>query len=631
MQINPNVKLAQDPKTTAQITELRRAEATPGDWKRFAEAASPADFCRSWLALQCIHIGGVTEAVLVLETPGTESFAPAAFWPEVHPDRTTLAPVVDRAIREGTGVIVPQEGSAIDGQQRYHVAYPVMLDGRLRAVVAVNLEPRSEAQLETAMRQFQWGAGWLEVVFRRRLNDPTELSRQRLAFVVQLLSDFLEHPSFEDSVTACVTELATFLDCDRVSLSVQDSKRMRVVALSHSAHFDRDSNLARAIETAMEEAVDQRETVVYPPVDRDSMVTTHMHAGLAQTFGSSAIVTVPLQSRGRVIGAITFERGGARNFEQPAVDLATSVAALLGPLADVRRANETSLLTQVGRRAAGAWSKVVGPNHGGLKLALIVAAALTVFFSIATGEYRVTAQTAIEGSIQRVVVAPFSSFVKEIAVRPGDLVKAGQVLGRLDDRDLQLERVKALAVREERSNQHREAMAMGDRAQIRIMSAQTQQIEAQVGLLDEQLSRTEIVAPFDGVIVKGDLSQSLGAPLERGQMLFEIAPLQSYRVILEVDEHDIGAVAIGQRGAITLASLPGEQIAFQVSRITPVNTARDGRNFFRVEAKLAQGNARLRPGMEGVGKIDAGENKLIWIYTHHMIDWLRLWAWSWLP
>jgi hypothetical protein len=35
--------------------------------------------------------------------------------------------------------------------------------------------------------------------------------------------------------------------------------------------------------------------------------------------------------------------------------------------------------------------------------------------------------------------------------------------------------------------------------------------------------------------------------------------------------------------------------------------------------------------MEGVGKIYVEERKLIWIWTHTLIDWMRLWLWSWLP
>ena len=39
----------------------------------------------------------------------------------------------------------------------------------------------------------------------------------------------------------------------------------------------------------------------------------------------------------------------------------------------------------------------------------------------------------------------------------------------------------------------------------------------------------------------------------------------------------------------------------------------------------------LRPGMQGIGKINAGQERMIWIWTHEIIDWLRLWVWSWWP
>ena len=52
---------------------------------------------------------------------------------------------------------------------------------------------------------------------------------------------------------------------------------------------------------------------------------------------------------------------------------------------------------------------------------------------------------------------------------------------------------------------------------------------------------------------------------------------------------------------------------------------------FRVEAKLQQGAERLRPGMEGVAKITAGNRKLIWIWTRYLVDWVRLELWTVLP
>ena len=51
-----------------------------------------------------------------------------------------------------------------------------------------------------------------------------------------------------------------------------------------------------------------------------------------------------------------------------------------------------------------------------------------------------------------------------------------------------------------------------------------------------------------------------------------------------------------------MASLPREPFPYTVERITPVSEARDGRNSFRVEARLDRVSERLRPGMDGVAK-----------------------------
>ena len=68
-----------------------------------------------------------------------------------------------------------------------------------------------------------------------------------------------------------------------------------------------------------------------------------------------------------------------------------------------------------------------------------------------------------------------------------------------------------------------------------------------------------------------------------------------------------------------------------MSTITPVLTAKEGRNYFRVEAQVQKVSNRLRPGMEGVGKVEIGKRRLIWIWTHEMVYWVRLKLWFWLP
>jgi hypothetical protein len=82
---------------------------------------------------------------------------------------------------------------------------------------------------------------------------------------------------------------------------------------------------------------------------------------------------------------------------------------------------------------------------------------------------------------------------------------------------------------------------------------------------------------------------------------------------------------------LTLSGAPNQYMDFSVQQITPVSTAQEGRNYFRVEARLPDASEGVRPGMEGVGKIDAGERTLIWIWTHNLVNWVRLTIWKWLP
>ena len=615
-----------------QVANLAGRRAYDQAWRRFAGEQSPEEFCRSWLLIQSHLIGGVSDGVVILSKPGTSTFAPVAFYPENPANRAHLGRISERALREGRGVIEPQTATQPENAPgpRYQLAYPVRVDGKLQGVIGVDIDWRPESRLQAAIRDLQWGSGWIELLLRRHA-DPLQAERQRLHLALELVATLLEQDRFNDSATAFATQLASKLGCDRVSLGVLDGKRVKLRAVSHSSQFEHRANLLRAVEGAMEEAVDQVETVVYPPEQDARPVVARAHEALLHESEAGSAATFPLLQGEKVVGALTLERAKGYRFDVPTLEVCAAVASVAGPIVELKRGNEVSLPRHAGRSVKGLWEKLVGAGHSGLKLGAVGLAAVAAFLAVATGTYRVSGDATIEGAVQRAITAPINGYVKEARFRAGDTVKKGQIIGRFDDRDLKLERVKLASQREQYIRQYREAMANHQRAQAEIVSAQIAQAEAQLALIDEQLSRTLMVAPFDGLIVSGDLSQSLGSPVERGQVLFEIAPRDDYRVALQIDERDIAQVALGQHGELTVASIPGKRFAFTVSKITPVNTAKDGRNFFRVEASLAQPpGPRLRPGMEGVGKIDIDQRKLVWIWTHRFTDWVRLWLWSWM-
>jgi len=606
-----------------EVGEAQRAELDQA-WRRFGAASDPEQFCRSWLAVQCQLIGGAQQGIVVLQKPGVETFAPLAYWPEGSRDRTALAEVVERALQGGRGLVEPRGPD-------FRLAYPVRVDGRIRGVVGMEISGRDELALQAAMRQLQWGAGWLEVLLRRHA-DPGEAARLRVKLMLQLVGAFLMQRDFRDAATALVTDVASQLGCDRVTLASLERGRLRVEAVSHASQFDARSNLLTATVGAMTEALDQGEAVVHPSEREERLVVTHAHAELAQLAGGAAVASFPLTHNGRAVGALTLERAHGARFDAQTVELVEGLAGMLGPLLELQRTRHQSLPAHAAQKALDLRTRLFGPRHGGLKLGAAALVLLALFLAFAKGAYRVGADARIEGEIQRAITAPFQGYVREAAARAGDAVKKGQIMARLDDRDLRVERARLGSQREQLAQQYRDAMARQERSQVRIVSAQIAQAEAQIALLDEQLARTEVSAPFDGVVVSGDLTQSLGAPLERGQVMFEVAPLDAYRIVLQVGEQDIADVRVGQAGELVLTPMPGQRYPLKVVKITPVSTAKDGRNVFRVEAELgARADERLRPGMEGVAKIEIGERHVAWIWTRRMVDWLSLKLWTWMP
>ncbi|RLA98401.1 MAG: hypothetical protein DRG83_14530, partial [Deltaproteobacteria bacterium] len=410
-----------------------------------------------------------------------------------------------------------------------------------------------------------------------------------------------------------------------------NGKKIRIHAISHTSDFGKKMNVVSALSSVMEEAIDQYSTIVYPGLNEEKVLVDRAHSHLADSENGRAICTVPLIHNEKVIGAITLERTPDKPFDQDTVELLETLFALTGPILEEKRKENRWLIRKILDSFNDQVKKLVGPSHYALKLITVCVAALIIFFCFAKGDYRVTAQSALEGAMQMSVSAPFDGYILKAPARAGDVVHKDDLLTILDDRDLRIEQLKLKSQIEELSKSYRKAMAEHDRAQIRIVNSQLQQIRAKLNLINEHLARTQIKAPFDAVVISGDLSQSIGSPVERGQELYKIAPLEGYRIILQVEEKDIDEVTTGQKGELVLSAMPDTTFPFTVTEITPVAISKEGKNFFRVEARLEKKSARLRPGMEGVAKIYVDERKLIWIWTHDIIDWLKIKLWKWWP
>lgn len=585
-----------------------------------------------WLTAQCEMITGTTLGLVLDAKSSLDDLKFLAHWPEgANTVPAAMIEAAQKSLQSPSTVVVSNtqldtENSKAD-QTKCYVISPLSTDESDGLLAVFELPCSVRQQQQAIIQLLQWGSVWFGLLVR---NSEVSTPINKVQMLAELLASSLEHTQFHAATTTVVTELAVKLKCSRVSLGLTDNKSVSVRAMSNSAKVDIRANLTQAITTAMNEAVDQNATLTWPAQTKGLRHVTFAQESLAKHTNGTSILTTPLYDGPDAIGALTLERDGNDTFDQDCKEFCETLSGFLGPVLALKYDKEKSVIKKVGNSIREQLHRLFGPEHLARKLYALILLAGVVFLSLATGDYRITAQARLEGSIKRVVTAPLDGFVASATYRAGDIVKTGDVLAQLNDRDLLLEQLQLNSQREQLDKEHRAALTSHDRSATAIIAARKQQTDAQIALVNEQLLRTQLTVPFDGVVVSGDLSQSIGSPVENGQVLFEVAPLDNYRVVLEVDERDIGDILDSQRGSLTLTGLPDLAQAFTVSRIVPLSTPRNGRNVFEVQAELDAPSQSIRPGMEGVAKIDVDQRKLIWVWTHELIDWLRLSVWTWI-
>ena len=451
------------------------------------------------------------------------------------------------------------------------------------------------------------------------------LQPSRSGTVLALQARALAHDHFRTAATAVVTELALRMGCERVSIGFYQQGRLRIGAISNTADIELRQNVVRAITAAMDEALDHGGVVIHPLPRGGSPSVTLAHAELVRANGGVAVCSVPIMNRERSFGALLFERRGG--FDARAIEMAKDAATFVGPVLELKHRIDQPLsgriVEAVSPRGPGAPRRSFGVWH--LAGAALVLGAVGV--ALWPASFRVDAPARVEGEGQRVIAAPVDGFVQAATLRPGEVVKAGQVLVTLDDHDLVLERDKSTAEIAQLDKLYREALTKDDAAQIVIARSKVEQVQAQLGLVQSQLERLQLKAPMDGVLLAGDLSQSIGSPVKRGQELMTLAPDRSFRVVAEVEEQDVGDLRVGQQVQVLFSALAQDSVRATVTRIAPVATTLDGRNIFEVDGRISGSTDALRPGLRGIARIDVQTSTLGWVWWHRASQWARRMLW----
>jgi RND family efflux transporter MFP subunit len=179
---------------------------------------------------------------------------------------------------------------------------------------------------------------------------------------------------------------------------------------------------------------------------------------------------------------------------------------------------------------------------------------------------------AVEPSVMLPVAFRSAGTLAALAVDEGTVVKRGQVLARLDDKDL-TSTVEELDARARYAReQFRRTQDLVDKGFV--SPTELDRTRADMDAADASLRRAgtqrefmTLHAPADGVILRRD--GEIGQYFPAGQALFTMSCCAPLRVTVDVDEEDIVRVHVGQKAVLRADALPGQALDGTVSQITP--------------------------------------------------------------
>jgi len=624
------VESQQNPSPIPSTGEPVPGKAVPGRGRR---DSSLGEFLSGLLVATC-RLGPAQAGVVLRHQEGNRVDV-LAVYPELANSEEppawlrTAAQLAHDSIQVNRPTMAPWSDGDSHKQpgERHIVAMPMKLADLPSAATAFLVQARDEASLRAIRERLELGLVLLTLSESRQALQKKELDLKRLHKAMETLAAVNSHKRFGSTAMALCNEAAAQWQCDRASLGVLKGRYVQVKALSHTERFSRKMQMVQDLESAMEECLDQDCEVIHPASD-DSTYISRQTAEVSRRHGPVAIASLPIRYAQKVWGVLTLERPADRPFAADEVEAARLALELCTARVVALHDHDRWIGAKLAAGLRDFLALIVGPRHTWAKIIAILALAATLFLIFAKGNYKAEASFVLEGTERQIVPAPFDGYLKTVNVEVSDAIRASETaLGELDTAELRLKLAEAKADRAGYLKQMDAAMRDGETAQAQIAEANAAKAQAQIDLFEYMIGQARLLSPLSGTVVEGDLKRQIGAPVKMGDVLFEVTPLESLRAVLHVREDQITDVRVGQRGRLATASYPAQRITFEVERVNPIAEVVKQKNVFKVRVRLLELYPWMRPGMEGVAKVDLAKRSYTWIWTRKIVNWVRMKLW----
>lgn len=518
-----------------------------------------------------------------------------------------------------------KQGAILElNKHQYALICPAVWEGQTLALIYAEVNSQDSKQLSDFLFELQWSTAWLTAFeFDKKLQQQrAELFKNQS--VLSLFAEIFAENDASLSLQAFVAKLSMLLNVDRAYLGFLEKNTIDIKFISGMEIPKNKTEWISDIATVMHEALDQN-NLVYAPKISHLISVLHEKVRLKKHITSIATCIVRDHQQ-KPLGAITIERDSGDELVDKEIRLLEAVGLVLGPALEMQRKVSLSLWSlwreRVRRHTKSWWQNRILQGWSALILVIIIS------LNVIHIPYRLSGDAVVEAAQTQTISAPFDGFIKTINAVPGDVVEQGTAVINLDDRELLLEQVRWGAEINKLNTTYQQAVALFDRTKQREISAELNVANTELQLIESKINRAIITAPFDALVIDGDLRQRIGDVVSQGEPLISIAPANRFQIRVEIEERKIEEIMNGTNGTLYLNAFPNIDWPIEVIRIIPNSQYKDGKAYFIVEASMNTDASMLRPGLRGIVKLSVEERSIMTILTQDMIAWFRQMIWA---
>ncbi len=426
---------------------------------------------------------------------------------------------------------------------------------------------------------------------------------------LMMLSKVFAMPDIDKAFQGLLHTIQHHFNAQRVILGLQKGKHCRVETISEIDHFKRQADIVHVSEALMKSTL-----LLKSPLTNDN--EDYEVKQMLKITGTQGLLSIPLPILPEGFAGVLIVL-----WEHPPKETQLKELEQLSPALGMT-------VVALKRSRPRWWQRLwlnapAQRNRRILKLSLWLGFLLIMLIPV---PHRVAGSVILEPTVRRFVNAPFDGILKKTFHLSGDQIKNGELLAELDGKEIEWQ-LSGLKAEKSRAQKQKDVSAAArDTSAVQIAQLEMERIDAQLDLLEHRLANLQIKSPLDGIIISGDLKRVEGSPLNKGHVLFEIAPLDNILIQMAISVDDISYVAPNLVLSIILDAYPNEIFEQTITKIQPRATTRDGQQVFVLEAKIDNVDGRLRPGLKGRGRVYAGNETLGWVILHkaweHLFKWI---------